>query len=105
VINALRGPVPEREPQNFVPVIVIVAGLLIQMALLRPLGFSVATGILFATVAYGFGERRIHLTLPFGLVLAGLVWFIFARLLKLTLPEGPWERWVVQMFTATSGTG
>lgn len=96
VYAAYRGRILEREPQNFVPVIVIITGLLIQMALLRPLGFTVATGILFATAAYGFGERRLYITVPFGLVLAGVVWFVFARLLKLTLPEGPPEHRLIR---------
>ena len=73
------------------------------MTLYLLLWFSVATGLLFAATAYGFGEKRVHITLPFGLALAVLVWFIFARLLKLTLPEGPPEHWMMQAIAALAG--
>ena len=44
VIEALRGDFPEREPQDFPPVLWIVGGLLAQMLLIRFVGFSIATG-------------------------------------------------------------
>jgi putative tricarboxylic transport membrane protein len=90
--EAWRGDFPAREHQEARPVLWIVAGLLIQLLLIRVTGFSIATGLLFACVARGFGERRLWLSVPFGIILAAAVWFVFARGLQLTLPAGPPEQ-------------
>ena len=97
--DALRGKFPARERQDFLPVLFVIGGLILQMALLKPVGFSVATGLMFAAVAYGFGEKRLWISIPAGLILAALVWIIFARFLKLTLPEGPPEHWMAPGIT------
>ncbi|MFC3074284.1 tripartite tricarboxylate transporter TctB family protein [Shinella pollutisoli] len=89
--EAWRGDFPEREPIETVPVVWIVAGLAGQMLLLRPAGFSIATGLLFALTAYGFGRRKLWISLPVGIVLSFLVWIVFGRLLQLSLPAGPLE--------------
>jgi putative tricarboxylic transport membrane protein len=91
IVEALRGDFPEREPQEVRPLLWIVGGLLLQLLSIRTLGFSIATGMLFALVARGFGERRWWLSLPAGLVLSAVIWLIFARGLALTLPAGPPE--------------
>lgn len=91
VFEAYRGDFPERDQQDFVPVVWIVGGLIVQMALIRFVGFSIATGILFAMTARAFGARRLWLTIPAGILLAGIVWLIFARGLSLSLPAGPFE--------------
>jgi putative tricarboxylic transport membrane protein len=72
-------------------VIWVVAGLAGQMLLLRPAGFSIATGVLFALTAYGFGRRKLWMSLPVGIVFSFIVWAIFSQLLQLTLPAGPLE--------------
>jgi putative tricarboxylic transport membrane protein len=99
VWDASRGNFPTRERQDFLPVLFVIGGLVLQMALLKPLGFSVATGLMFAAVAYGFGEKRLYLSIPAGLILSAFVWVIFARFLKLTLPEGPPEHWMLPGIT------
>jgi putative tricarboxylic transport membrane protein len=91
IFEALRGDFPAREKQELRPVLWIVGGLLVQIATLRVTGFSIATGLMFALVARGFGERRIWLTLPFGIVASALIWLVFARGLSLSLPAGPLE--------------
>ncbi len=91
-IEGLRGDFVEREPQQLGPVAWVVGGLVAQMLLLNTLGFSIATGILFALTARGFGKRQIWLTIPFGIAASFLVWAIFAKLLQLSLPAGPLER-------------
>lgn len=91
VFEALRGDFPEREPQEAMPVLWIVGGLLLQLLTIKLIGFSIATGLLFALVARGFGERRFWISIPFGIVLAIVVWVVFARGLSLTLPHGPLE--------------
>jgi putative tricarboxylic transport membrane protein len=95
--EAWRGDFPEREHQEMRPVLWIVGGLVVQLALIKFTGFSIATGLLFALVARGFGERRLWLSIPAGILLAGVVWFAFARGLQLTLPAGPPEQALIAL--------
>lgn len=92
VFAAFRHDFPEREKQEIQPVAWIVGGLAAQMLLLNTAGFSIATGVLFAATAAGFGKRRFWISLPVGMVLCLIVWLIFAGLLQLSLPAGPLER-------------
>ena len=99
IFAALRRDFLEREHQEARPVLWIVGGLVMQMLLLRLTGFSIATGVLFALVARGFGERRMWLSLPSGILIAAFVWLVFARGLQLSLPAGPPEQalvWLLQ---------
>ena len=91
-VAALRGEFPKREEQNIAPMLWIVGGLAAQMLLLKVAGFSIATGLLFAATARGFGRGPLWLTIPVGIVLAFVIWIIFARGLQLSLPAGPLER-------------
>jgi putative tricarboxylic transport membrane protein len=90
-LEAWRGDFPEREKQELPPVVWIVAGLACQMIFLRIAGFSIATGLLFALTARGFGKRQLWVSIPVGIVISFIVWTIFSQLLKLTLPAGPLE--------------
>jgi putative tricarboxylic transport membrane protein len=92
LIAAFRRDFPEREPQEMRPVLWIVMGLLGQLVLLRVTGFSIATGLLFGFVAYGLGRRPLWLGIPLGIVIALVLWIIFARGLSLRLPDGPLEQ-------------
>ena len=92
VVSAFRGDFPEREHQELSPVAWIVGGLAAQMLLLTSAGFSIATGILFAMTAAGFGKRRFWMSVPAGIALSFAVWIVFARFLQLSLPAGPLER-------------
>jgi putative tricarboxylic transport membrane protein len=88
VVNGLRHGatgVPRQQP---VPVMFILGGLALQLILLKPLGFSIASGILFAFTAAAFGKRNMALSLPVGIAFAFLVYGIFDRLLQLNLPGG-----------------
>ncbi len=91
VFAALRGDFPARPEQNVGPMVWIVGGLAAQMLLLHVVGFSIATGLLFAATARGFGKGPFWLTIPIGIVLAFVVWVIFAKGLQLSLPTGPLE--------------
>jgi putative tricarboxylic transport membrane protein len=91
IFEAVRGDFPEREPQEIRPVLWIVGGLLLQLLFIRSVGFTLATGAMFAAVAFGFGERRVWLSLPAGIILSAAVWLLFARGLALSLPQGPLE--------------
>jgi putative tricarboxylic transport membrane protein len=88
---AFRNAFPVREKQEIPPVAWIVAGLVLQMLCLRVLGFSIATGLLFAFTAAGFGRRKLWITIPVGVAICLAVWLIFAGLLQLSLPAGPLE--------------
>jgi putative tricarboxylic transport membrane protein len=89
--EAWRGDFPEREPIEVQPVVLIVAGLAAQMLLLKTAGFSIATGVLFALTAFGFGRRKLWISLPLGIVFSFVVFIIFGRFLQLSLPAGPLE--------------
>lgn len=92
VFAAFRHDFPEREPQEVKPVLWIVSGLVAQMLLLNTAGFSIATGIMFALTAYGFGKRKLWFSIPIGIAACYVIWLIFAKLLQLSLPAGPLER-------------
>lgn len=96
VLAAFRRDFPEREPQEARPVLWIVGGLLAQMLLLRPVGFTIATAVLFAATARGMGRVNPAVALGAGVLLSGFVWFIFARVLQLSLPAGPIENAIAQ---------
>ncbi len=103
VFAAFRGDFPEREQQDRAPVLWIVGGLVLQMALIKFTGFSIATGILFGMTARAFGARRLWFTIPTGIVLAAIVWLIFARGLSLSLPGGPLEAALTSALQAVVG--
>jgi len=90
--EAWRGDFPEREEQNWPPLVWIVGGLAAQMLLLTTAGFSIATGLLFAATAKAFGKGPLWKTIPIGIVISFIVWTIFAKVLQLSLPAGPLER-------------
>ncbi len=92
MIEAWRGDFPQREPQNLPPIFWIIGGLAAQLLLLHAVGFSIATSLLFAATARAFGQRRLYMTIPIGIVFAFIVWVVFAQGLGLGLPAGPLER-------------
>ncbi|NJS39743.1 MAG: tripartite tricarboxylate transporter TctB family protein [Rhodobacteraceae bacterium] len=88
VAGAFKGRLAAVPRQNPVPLLLIGAGLIAQIALLHPAGFALATGILFAATAAAFGKRNLLLTLPLGYALAFGIYGIFDGLLRLNLPGG-----------------
>lgn len=92
VVSALRNSFPARDDDNFVPILWILGGLVAQLLLLTTAGFAIATGILFACTAKGFGRGPLWQTIPIGIAFAFVVWLIFAKGLQLSLPSGPLER-------------
>jgi len=95
LVSAIRRGFPERSKDAFGPIAWIVGGLIAQILLLSTAGFAVATGLLFAFTAKGFGRGPLWQTIPIGVVFSFIVWFIFARGLQLSLPQGPIERFIV----------
>jgi putative tricarboxylic transport membrane protein len=90
-LNGLRNRIADVPRQNPVPLILIGGGLALQIATLHTIGFSLATGILFAATAAAFGKRNLLVTLPIGTGLAFAIYGVFDRLLQLNLPGGPLE--------------
>jgi len=86
--SGLRQSGPAMPRQQPVPILFITAGLALQLVLLHPLGFSIATGLLFACTAAAFGKRNFALSVPVGIGFAFAVYGIFDQLLKLNLPAG-----------------
>jgi putative tricarboxylic transport membrane protein len=90
-LGGMKRKLAEVPRQNPAPLLWIGGGVALQIALLHVIGFIIATALLFAATARGFGERRLPLALGAGLVLSFAVYFVFDRLLQLNLPAGPLE--------------
>ena len=73
VVAAYRHDFPEREQQDLPPVLWIVGGLIVQMALIKFTGFSIATGMLFAMTARGLGKVSLPLALLSGILISAFV--------------------------------
>lgn len=91
-IAAFRDGAEPRAKSAPGPVLWIVLGLMLQLLLLKVAGFSIATGLLFAGAAAGFGKRNFLITLPIGIALGAFIFAVFGGLLELSLPAGPLER-------------
>ena len=91
VLAAVRREFPARPQIERAPLLWVLAGLVAQLVLLFPAGFSIATGLLFAFTARGFGFRNLGFSIPLGIVFSFAVWVIFSQVLQLHLPAGPLE--------------
>ena len=70
------------------PALAVTAGLVLQMVLMKPAGFVIASAVLFVAVAYAFGSRRLALNAAVGLALCAATYVAFTRGLGLALPAG-----------------
>lgn len=95
LVSAWRGEFPARDRDDIPPILWIAGGLAAQLLLLPYLGFSIATGLLFAATARGFGRGPLWLTVPLGIALSFAIFLVFTLLLKLALPAGPLENLIV----------
>ena len=92
-IDALRGNLPARESSDPVPVVLILIGLALLIAIIGfGGGFILATSALFVTTSAAFGRRAILVDSIIALVMSTLIYLAFYRLLTLSLPTGPLER-------------
>lgn len=92
-IDALRGNLPARESADPVPVVLILVGLALLIAIIGfGGGFILATSALFVTTSAAFGRRAILIDAIIALVMSTLIYLAFDRLLTLSLPAGPLER-------------
>ncbi|MFO1069354.1 MAG: tripartite tricarboxylate transporter TctB family protein [Geminicoccaceae bacterium] len=91
-VRAMRaGPatvVAEGDRTDWLALAIILGGLVLHWLLLKPLGFIVASTVLYTAVVTGFGDRKVVRTLGIGLVLSVVVYFVFTRGLGLRLPPG-----------------
>lgn len=92
-VDALRGNLPARESTDPVPVVLILVGLALLIAIIGfGGGFILATSALFVTTSAAFGRRAILMDSIIALVMSILIYLAFDRLLTLSLPTGPLER-------------
>ncbi|SDI60489.1 putative tricarboxylic transport membrane protein [Bradyrhizobium sp. Rc2d] len=92
-IDALRGNLPARESSDPVPVVLILIGLALLIAIIGfGGGFILATSALFVTTSAAFGRRAVLADSIIALVMSTLIYLAFDRLLTLSLPAGPLER-------------
>lgn len=63
-------------------------GLILQMLLLKRLGWIVATTLMFLAATFAFRERRVVVSALIGLILTGLTFAVFTYGLGLDLPVG-----------------
>lgn len=81
-------------PVSWVSLLVVTAGFVLHLLLLRTAGFVIASTTLFWMVALGLGSRRRarDLTLAAGFSIA--IYLAFTRGLGLPLPRGPFGSWM-----------
>jgi putative tricarboxylic transport membrane protein len=95
VWQGLRGgwqPQDEKDvPLDWRALGVVGAGLLANVVLIKPLGFTLASMVMFTLIAWGFGSRRPWIDAPIGLVLALAAYFGFAGGLGVNIGKGPFE--------------
>jgi putative tricarboxylic transport membrane protein len=73
---------------DLVPPLMVSAGLVLQILLMRPAGFVLATTVLFVAVARALGSRRLVLDFVVGFVLCLAAYVAFTWGLGLILPAG-----------------
>jgi putative tricarboxylic transport membrane protein len=96
VVQGLRGgwqPEDEKEiPLDWRAMALVAAGLVANVVLIAPMGFTVASTVMFTLIALGFGSRRPWIDAPIGFVLALTAYFGFAGLLGVNIGRGPLEQ-------------
>ena len=104
VLAALRGgwsaaiaEVAEAGPPNLRALGMLGAGLLANIILIGPAGFSLAASAQFVLVAAAFGSRSMARDLLVALPLTLLVWFLFVQGLGVNIGAGLLEGLVLRM--------
>ncbi|MCO6419345.1 tripartite tricarboxylate transporter TctB family protein [Siccirubricoccus sp. KC 17139] len=85
----------EAPPTNWRAITLMLAGLLANLVLIGPCGFSIAASAQFVLVAAAFGSRRLLRDLVLAVVLTLLVWFGFVEGLGVNIGAGYLERLVL----------
>ncbi|AZO73810.1 MAG: tripartite tricarboxylate transporter TctB family protein [Mesorhizobium sp.] len=109
ILAGLRGgwqPEEEKEtPTDWKAMGLVVAGLVANLLLIQPLGFTVASVIMFVLVCFGFGSRHPLRDALLGLVLALAAYFGFARALGVNIGAGLIENQLNALINAVLGVG
>jgi putative tricarboxylic transport membrane protein len=97
IFEAARGgwqPEEEKEVRiDWRALAFVAAGLVVNVALIVPLGFILASTAMFVLVAYGFGDRQIVRNAGIGFVIALVAYFGFAKFLGVNIGAG----WLEQL--------
>ncbi len=92
VKSAFDGETASLGIPNKMPLFWILGGIVSEILLLNVIGFTLATGLMFALAARGFAKRSFFLLLPVGVLIALIAYLGFRFGLQLYMPEGPLER-------------
>jgi putative tricarboxylic transport membrane protein len=79
----------EHDAPDWVAFAIISAGIILHMVLIGWAGFIIASTLLFAFIARGFGSKRPVRDVAIGAVIAILAFLLFTQGLGLNLPKGP----------------
>lgn len=92
IVQAARGgwqPEEEKEvPIDWRALGFVAAGLVVNVVLIVPLGFTVASTAMFVLITYGFGSRKILRDVALGFAIAIIAYFGFAKLLGVNIGAG-----------------
>lgn len=95
-VQAWRGgwqPDDEKEVAiDWMALVFVAAGLVANVVLIRPLGFTLASVILFVLAAHGFGSRQPLRNALIGLALSLAAYFGFAKALGVNIGAGVIEK-------------
>jgi len=91
-IVAFKDGLPKPEEADSKALLWIIGGLVGLVACIAlGGGFIIATAIIFACTARGFGRDALIVDLVIGAVLGTIIYMVFLKLLTLSLPTGPLE--------------
>ncbi len=109
IVAAARGgwqPQEEKEtPTDWKAMGFVAAGLVANVVLIQPLGFTAASVVMFVLVCFGFGSRRPLRDALIALVLALAAYFGFARALGVNIGAGYIENALNVVVDAVLGLG
>jgi len=94
VVATRRATAPADGWPAWTPIALVAAGLALNLLLLEPAGFPVASAVLFWCTARAFDARHPVRDAAFALTVSLAAYLLFSRLLQLQLPAGPLERWL-----------
>lgn len=107
---ALRGgwsrdlvEVTEAPPPNRRATLLMGAGLIANLALIGPFGFSVAATVQFVLVSAAFGSRRPLRDVGIGVALSLGAFFLFVEALGVNIGAGPVEGAILRAFGREAG--
>lgn len=91
-IVAFKDGLPKPEEADGKALLWIIGGLVGLVACIAlGGGFIIATAIIFACTARGFGREALIVDIVIGAVLGTIIYVVFLKLLTLSLPGGPLE--------------